>query len=321
MILTIAGANFSGANIGTNTNVGITLTKGNGVSGSKVSSLTLEKNQVVSTATVIATGLSLQTGYENLVVTVTMTGTGDVSRWFSNGTVTIPSETTITGNIKITASATAVSGSEEDILDQVAWGNLTYRDIFVTNNIAPNVNENNLLKSINNTIGFKQNYTENNRQVLIVESNTIPSSSDIIGNYVAFVDTYDNETTATSAYVLSEQTGLFTKNQTVYGACKVNITEVNSNNSDSKNRCGMSIGNNYDLSIAGRVTNGWETLCSYITVSDSTANLFLGSTGKALLTGYIALPVIIRGETFGSSKPTQEEFLQLYNTYCTEIIK
>ena len=112
MILTIAGANFSGANIGTNTNVGITLTKGNGVSGSKVSSLTLEKNQVVSTATVIATGLSLQTGYENLVVTVTMTGTGDVSRWFSNGTVTIPSGTKITGNIKITASATAISGGE-----------------------------------------------------------------------------------------------------------------------------------------------------------------------------------------------------------------
>jgi hypothetical protein len=111
MILTIAGANFSGANIGTNTNVGITLTKGNGVSGSKVSSLTLEKNQVVSTAIKIA-DLSLQTGYENLVVTVTMTGTGDVSRWFSNGTVTIPSGTTITGNIKITASATAVSGGE-----------------------------------------------------------------------------------------------------------------------------------------------------------------------------------------------------------------
>jgi hypothetical protein len=113
MILTIAGANFSGANIGTNTNVGITLTKGNGVSGSKVSSLTLEKNKVVSTSTKIA-DLSLQTGYENLVVTVTMTGTGDVSSWFSNGTVTIPSGTKITGNIKITASATAISGGEED---------------------------------------------------------------------------------------------------------------------------------------------------------------------------------------------------------------
>ena len=111
MILTIAGANFEGANIGQNKNVTITLTKGNGVSGSKVSSLTLEKNQVVSTATVIATGLSLQTGYKDLVVTVTMAGTGDVNDWFSNanGTVTIPSETKITGNIKITARATATS--------------------------------------------------------------------------------------------------------------------------------------------------------------------------------------------------------------------
>ena len=124
MILTIKGADFSGSGLGTNTSVSITLTKGNGVSGSKVSSLTLEKNQLVSTATVIATGLSLQTGYENLVVTVTMNGS-TVSGWFSNGTVTIPANTTITGNIKINASATAVSGGDTGG-DNTGGGNSIY---------------------------------------------------------------------------------------------------------------------------------------------------------------------------------------------------
>ena len=113
MILTIKGADFSGSGLGTNTSVSITLTKGTGVSGSKVS-LTLEKNQVVSSATVIATGLSLQTGYENLVVTVTMNGS-TVSGWYSNGKITIPSGTTITGNIKITANATKTATGDEPV--------------------------------------------------------------------------------------------------------------------------------------------------------------------------------------------------------------
>ena len=117
MILTIKGADFSGSGLGTNTSVSITLTKGNGVSGSKVS-LTLEKNQVVSSATVIATGLSLQTGYENLVVTVTMNGS-TVSGWYSNGKITIPSGTTITGNIKITANATKTATGDEPVTPPV----------------------------------------------------------------------------------------------------------------------------------------------------------------------------------------------------------
>ena len=134
MILTIVGANFEGANIGQNKNVTITLTKGNGVSGSKVSSLTLEKNQVVSTATVIATGLSLQTGYKDLVVTVTMNDS-TVSGWFSNGTVTIPSGTTITGNIKITAIATATSGGEVVDPEQPGTGGDSGETILLIGNL------------------------------------------------------------------------------------------------------------------------------------------------------------------------------------------
>lgn len=115
MILTIAGADFSGANIGTNNSVTITLNK-TGANGSK-SSVTLKKDESVSTETVIATGLSLQTGYENLVVTVTMAGTGDVSGWYSNGVVTIPSDTLITGNITIKATASKIATGGGEVVD------------------------------------------------------------------------------------------------------------------------------------------------------------------------------------------------------------
>lgn len=111
MILTIAGADFLGANIGQNNSVTITLNN-----GSK-SSVTLKKDESVSTETVIATGLSLQTGYENLVVTVTMTGTGDVSGWYSNGVVTIPSDTLITGNITIKATASKIATGGGEVVD------------------------------------------------------------------------------------------------------------------------------------------------------------------------------------------------------------
>lgn len=115
MILTIAGADFSGANIGQNNSVTITLNK-TGANGSK-SSVTLKKGESVSSNTVIATGLSLQTGYENLVVTVTMAGTGDVSGWYSNGVVTIPSDTLITGNITIKATASKIATGGGEVVD------------------------------------------------------------------------------------------------------------------------------------------------------------------------------------------------------------
>lgn len=115
MILTIVGANFEGANIGQNKNVTITLNK-TGANGSK-SSVTLKKGESVSSNTVIATGLSEASGYENLVVTVTMAGTGDVSGWYSNGVVTIPSETPITGNITIKAIASKIATGGGDVVD------------------------------------------------------------------------------------------------------------------------------------------------------------------------------------------------------------
>lgn len=111
MIITLKGANFSSCNIGALNLYRVTLSKTSGVSGS-LSVTSFEKGQVVSSATVIA-NLAVVSGYENLTVTITMGGTS-VNTWYSNGVVTIPSNTAISGDIKISASATAVSGGEED---------------------------------------------------------------------------------------------------------------------------------------------------------------------------------------------------------------
>ena len=112
MIITLKGANFSSCNIGALNLYRVTLSKSSGVSGS-LSVTSFEKGQVISSATVIA-NLAVISGYENLTVTVTMGGTS-VNTWYSNGVVTIPSNTTITGDIKISASATAINVPDEPV--------------------------------------------------------------------------------------------------------------------------------------------------------------------------------------------------------------
>lgn len=189
MILTIAGADFSGANIGQNNSVTITLNK-TGANGSK-SSVTLKKDESVSTETVIATGLSLQTGYENLVVTVTMTGTGDVSGWYSNGVVTIPSDTLITGNITIKATASKIATGGGEVVDPEEPGtggdtpgdnvqsNVSYITR-VTNNV--NIVDG---KSVGNTGGYSEDQNYLSYEYTIPYNGTIYFDSSVTAIYIA----------------------------------------------------------------------------------------------------------------------------------------
>ncbi len=82
------------------------------VSGADVtiSTSTINKDAATSTSAREIATVALKSNYENLVVTVTMGGT--TVNWFANGKVTIPANTAVTGDIKISASATAVSGGE-----------------------------------------------------------------------------------------------------------------------------------------------------------------------------------------------------------------
>lgn len=82
------------------------------VSGSTVTinASTINKDEATSTSARDIATVSLNSGYENLVVTVTMGGA--TVNWYADGKVTIPANTAVTGDIKISASATAVSGGD-----------------------------------------------------------------------------------------------------------------------------------------------------------------------------------------------------------------
>ena len=80
------------------------------VSGASVTiaTSTINKDEATSTSAREIATVALNSNYENLVVTVTMGGT-TVNNWYKNGKVTIPANTTVTGDIKISASATAIN--------------------------------------------------------------------------------------------------------------------------------------------------------------------------------------------------------------------
>ena len=91
----IGGLNFFKVSRGTVSGAAVT-----------IATSTINKDEATSiSAREIAT-VVLNSNYENLVVTVTMGGT--TVNWFANGKVTIPANTTVTGDIKISASATAI---------------------------------------------------------------------------------------------------------------------------------------------------------------------------------------------------------------------
>lgn len=85
------------------------------VSGADVTirTSTINKDEATSTSARELATVALKSNYENLVVTVTMGGA--TVNWFANGKVTIPANTTVTGDIKISASATAISGGGDSI--------------------------------------------------------------------------------------------------------------------------------------------------------------------------------------------------------------
>lgn len=88
------------------------------VSGADVtiSASTINKDAATSTSAREIATVALKSNYENLVVTVTMGGT--TVNWFADGKVTIPANTTVTGDIKISASATAIVPDVPDTPDE-----------------------------------------------------------------------------------------------------------------------------------------------------------------------------------------------------------
>lgn len=136
MIITLKGCTASAYIGGLNF---YSVSKGT-VSGATVTinTSTISKDAATSTSARDIATVALNSGYENLVVTVTMGGSA-VNNWYADGKVTIPANTEVTGAIKISASATVVSGGEvvDPEPEEPGTGDGSDTDISLVNAITP----------------------------------------------------------------------------------------------------------------------------------------------------------------------------------------
>lgn len=158
------------------------------VSGADVtiSTSTINKDAATSTSARELATVALKSNYENLVVTVTMGGT--TVNWFANGKVTIPANTAVTGDIKISASATAVSGGDVVDPEEPGTGGGSGDDVQsnvsyitrVTNNV--NIVDG---KSVGNTGGYNEDQTYLSYEYTIPYNGNIYFDSSTTAIYIA----------------------------------------------------------------------------------------------------------------------------------------
>jgi hypothetical protein len=219
----------------------------------------------------------------------------DIATVTGNVTIKVPTLNTATGE-------ESESGGNDEImtLDSIAYGGKTYREIFIDSNIMPDINNNVLLTNASNSVVYKQYKTEypaSIKQNTVAETNYVPSY-------------YMDVSGAESRYLQRESgAAAATNGEIFFGGVNVKITNW------TVGRAGINVGTDYSLSIDGRVTNGYERLTAKIAAGEG-AGYFIGSTGKANLTGYINNPVLVRGSIFGNSMPSESEWTTLYNSYC-----
>lgn len=111
MIITLTQANFSSCNIGTLTTVNVRISSVTGTCANvTLLKNSVEKSESTTTTIPIATITLDETNYKDHNVTVKMGSTDVTNTWYSGGSVTIPVNASITSNITISVSATAVGG-------------------------------------------------------------------------------------------------------------------------------------------------------------------------------------------------------------------
>lgn len=294
MIITLKGADFSKSNVGTLSTWLITKSLKGVTTTSTVTSVDKDGSY---TAT-----FTVNDGYTWNSCTVTMGGT-DISSMMSwntehtTGTITISK---VTGNVYINIVAVSESGEEVETLDSIAYENLTYRDIFITNNYAPNVNNNSMSSSKGGT------YSDSAGSTSIVSDET---ASD---NYVPPYSLYISGTSSQQA----KSTVNDTSTNEYFLAANIKITSY------TKGYCGMIFGSNFDA-CASSVTEGYEVFTTignaHNTSGSSTSQFFIGSASSANLTGYINNPVAVKMSVF-TTAPSLEELTALYKKYTALLI-
>lgn len=308
MYLRLAKANFT-VNLGTMAS----LSKSWSVSYTTTSNITrtncpsfVSYNESTLKGTLTAT-VTLTAGATFDSVTVT-SGTAGTPTTSINGqvvTITVPN---VASNIALNIVATggsAVTPPEEpetpvnppSSLDDIAYEGKTYREIFITNNRAPDINNNSMANAFGNV-----NYTDSTGTTSIVTDETAAAN---------YVPPYSLKVSGTSS---QQAKGSWTSNGTTtayFLAANVKITDY------VKGYCGMIYGTEFSA-CANRVTDGYEVFAS-ITPEYAASQLFIGSASSANLTGYINNPVAVRTGIF-TTVPTVETFTELYKNYTALLI-
>lgn len=305
MILTIVGADFSGANIGQNNTINVSFNyRNNNAVLSHTVPINVEKGDEINWTITLKEGYTFNTSG----ITLTMNG-GTLTHSISDNTMTITSSTTVTGRIYITISANNENGEEipepePEPLDSIAYGSLTYRDIFVTNNVAVNVNNNTQTVSVNGKYGYKTGSSAG--AVSIVESN------DVENNYIPSYSIFASGSQSCQIQMTNSKDSStsykYAKGTILYVAANIKVTRYN------KGKCGIILGGDGTCTITEQ-TNGWVRKAEITPASEDAYSLFIGSASSADLDGYINNPVVVNSTVFTATKPTRDEWIELYNNY------
>lgn len=304
MIITLKGADFSASNIGTLSSWRITRSLGSGATYEGATSV--DKGAAFSATVTLAEGYEIGTAG----VTITMGGIVLSGAHSISGNVITITIASVTGNVLIKVPTINTAGGEEEpdipvepdepteptlTLDSVAYENLTYRQIFVNNNIAPNIN-NNSKKPVNSS---SFTYTDKAGTTTIV-------SSDVSENN--FVPPYSLHVSGTTSQQAMCNVNNYGK---VFLASNVKVTRY------SKGYCGLIVGSTYSGAV-NKVTDGYEVKVGTASITSSNS-LFIGSASSANLEGYINNPVVVNTSIF-TTEPSVDEFTALYNNYTAMLI-
>lgn len=183
----------------------------------------------------------------------------------------------------------------EDPFNEIAWESLTYRDIFITNNIAPNINA-----------GSISGYAISNGNPTIVSDET-PDNGYAHPYSLKCFGSVSQQLKSSATY----------KDYPYFVASNVKVNRYTSG------RCGIAFYSNF-AACKNSTTNGWECVSAIISDRDGkgdtgSTNIFVGTASSANLDGYVNNPVVVPMSIF-NTKPSAEELRTLYNNFTNKII-
>lgn len=185
------------------------------------------------------------------------------------------------------------------VLDEIAYENLTWRQIFVQNNYAPNLNKG----SYKSVKGVEYSVSAG--------TCTIEQDDTILDNYVP---PYSLNVSGTTSCQLKSGSKV-TVGELYLLACNVNVTSY------TAGYCGTIVGAASNGATVNRVTDGWEAITKRYTPSTSSnTTLYIGSATSANLNGKVNNPVIIPASIF-TNVPDEATWQQLFETYNQKLVE